>query len=117
MIFFGILIGVIIMGVMIYLALGKKSSFHIRIASLGALAVMILSVIICIIVFSSSGDKVTIDWSTYKVGEPIEAKDTSGDTVGIIFSIIFFLVLFVVIAVLALKEHKKHAPQKDKPLF
>ncbi|MCL2720046.1 MAG: hypothetical protein FWD47_01730 [Treponema sp.] len=106
MIFLGVILGIAIMGAVSYMALNKKSSFQIRLVSLIALAVMVLTVIICVIIYFSTGTEVPIDWSTYRVDQPIEVKDES-NPIAIILTILFFLTLFVVIAVLAMKEHKK----------
>jgi len=115
MIFIGILFAVAIMGAMVFLAIDKKSDFRTRVASLIALGVMILTVIICIFVALSS-DKVVFDPSTLIVGEPVEVKEDN-NLLTIIFSIVFFLVLFIIIAVLAMKEHKKSLAKKGEVIF
>jgi len=105
MIFIGIVIGIIIMAAMIYLALDKKSNFHTRIASLAALAVMILTIIICLIIIFSD-DKVHIDPSTLIVGAPVEVKEDN-NLAGLMISIIFLLALFGIILFLAMREQRK----------
>ena len=116
--FFGILIGIISVGAMIYLALNKKSDFHVRLASLGALALMVLTLIICIVAYVTGGDA-PVDWSTFVVSdEPVKQdKDESGDILIIVFSIIFFLALFAIIFALAMKEHKKSLPKKGSVII
>ena len=95
------------MGAMAYLALDKKSNFKTRVAALGALALMILTVIICLIIILTD-NRVAVDESVLIVGEPVQVKDESGSNLlTLLFSIIFLLALFVTIAVLALREHKK----------
>jgi len=109
MVFVGVLVGIIITGAMIYMALNKKLAFHVRLASLGALAVMILTVIICLIIFFTD-DKVHIDPSTLIVGEPVRVEEE--DNLWALFvSIIFLLALFGVIAFLVFREHKKSIKQ------
>jgi amino acid transporter len=111
MIFLGIIIGIAIMGAVSYLALDKKSNFYTRLASLAALAIMILTVIICIIIIFSD-TRVPIDPSTLIVGAPpIEAAEENNNLAAIFFSILFFLALFVVVAFLALREHKRNKPK------
>ena len=102
------------MGGMIYLALNKGSSLHIRLASLGSLAVMVLTLIICVIAYVNGGDA-PVDWSTYVVSDapPEPAKKDTAGTVAIVFTILFFLALFVIILALAMREHKKNAPKKE----
>ena len=107
MIFFGVLLGIIILGAVGYLALDKKSSFKTRLAALGAIALMLLTVIICLIVVLTD-NRVPVDPSTLIVGAPVEVKEEGNNLFALFVSIIFLLALFVVIAVLAMREHKKH---------
>jgi len=107
MIFFGVLLGIMILGAVGYLALDKKSSFHTRLAALGAIALMILTVIICLVVVMTD-NRVPVDPSTLIVGAPPEVKEENNNIFALFVSIIFLLALFVVIAVLAMREHKKH---------
>ena len=104
---FLIIISIALLGVMVYFALDKKSSFKMRLAALGAIALMILTVIICVII-GLSEKTVPIDPSTFIVGEPLEVKEEGNSIIAILFSILFLLALFVVIVVLAMREHKKH---------
>jgi len=102
----GIIIGIVLIGAVIYMALNKKSDFKTRLVSIAALAAMILSVIICfIIVFTD--DRVPVDPSKVIVGAPPEVKEEGHNMVALVFTILFFIVLFAVIVFLALKEHKK----------
>jgi uncharacterized membrane protein YqjE len=111
MIFVGIIIGIVTLAGIIYLALNKKSSLIIRLACLGAIALMFITLIICIIVILS--DKtVPIDPSTLIVGALPEVKDEKSNSTAIIFTVISIIALFAVIAFLVMKEHKKSQPAK-----
>jgi ABC-type Fe3+-siderophore transport system permease subunit len=113
MIFAGVIIGLIILAAIAYIALDKKSSFPVRLASLGAIAIMFITVIICIIVISS--DKtVPVDPSMLIVGAPTEVQEKKNNSFTIIFSIVLMVALFVFIAVMAMKEHKKNLPKKNE---
>jgi glycerol-3-phosphate acyltransferase PlsY len=112
MIFAGVIIGLIIMVAMIYLAVDKKSSLTIRFASLGAIAIMFIAVVICLIIILSD-NSVPVDPSTLIVGAPVEVKEKGNNSFPIIFSIVFMIALFVFIAVLAMKEHKKNLPKTN----
>jgi cytochrome bd-type quinol oxidase subunit 2 len=105
MIFFGILIGVVIMAAMIYMALDKKSNLQTRIASLAALALMIITVIICLFIILSD-NTVPVDPSALVVGAPAEVSEENSLT-ALFVSIIFLLVLFAIIVILARREHKR----------
>ena len=114
MVFLGVLIGIIIMGAMIYLALNKKSNFHIRLACLAALALMILTVIICLfIVFTDN--RVPVDESVVIVGAVQETK--KNDSTNIIVPLIFLIVMaamFIVIAIISLKDQGVKFPKLFK---
>ena len=112
MILVGIIIGVVILAAMVYLAVDKKSSFIIRLASLGAIALMFIALLICIIVILSD-NSVPIDPSTLIVGAPPPVKEKKSNLLPVILSIIIMVSLFVFIAVLAMKEHKKSQPKKN----
>ncbi|MCL2264868.1 MAG: YIP1 family protein [Treponema sp.] len=112
MVFFGILIGIIILGAIIYLALDKKSTFKMRLASLGAIALMLITVIICLI-FIFTDNTVPVDPSVLIVGAPVEVQEEDGSKILIIiFTVLFFLALFIVIVYLAMKEHKRQEKNK-----
>jgi uncharacterized membrane protein len=113
MIFIGILLGLAIMAGISYMAIDKKSTFPVRIACLVALALMIIAVVICVVKISS-GRVVEVDWSVYKVGDPVEVKEGGDNSIGIIITLVFLLVLFAVIVYLAMKEQRKHKPKKPK---
>jgi uncharacterized membrane protein YhaH (DUF805 family) len=100
------------MAAMIYMALDKKSNFQTRLASIIALGVMIVAVIICLIVIFSD-NTVAVDPSTLIVGAPAEVAEENNLT-ALFISIIFLLVLFAVIAILARREHKRNAAKKSE---
>jgi len=112
MIFAGVIIGLIILAAVIYLALDKKSSLIIRFASLGAIAIMFITVIICMIIILSD-NSVPVDPSTLIVGAPVEVKEKKNNSFSIVFSIILMIAIFSVIAIMAMKEHKKNLPKND----
>jgi len=107
---FGVALGIVIMAAVSYMALNKKSNFHTRLVSLAALAVMIITVIICLIIVLSD-NRVPIDPSTLIVGAPVEVKEDN-NLLGLVLSIIFLLAMFIVIVFLAMKEHKKSNMKK-----
>ena len=116
MLFGGILIALIIMVIMVFMAVGKKSDKKTRIAAIIALGVMILTVIICVI-YIFTDTTVVQDPSLLIVGEPPETKETGGNAFAIIFLILFLIAVFIVVAVLAMKEGRKHQnDSKNKPI-
>jgi len=107
MTFVGVLIAILIMGATVYMALDKKSTFQIRLVSLGSLALMLITIIICLSI-ALTDHRVPIDESVLIVGAPPPVKEeNSGSMLILIVSIIFMLILFAVIFFLAMKEHRK----------
>ena len=97
------------MAAMVYLALDKKSNFPTRLASLGALALMILTLIICIVVVLTHHSAPVVDESVVYVGIPekVEEVEEENNILAIIVSIVFLLVLFLVVMFLAFRENKR----------
>ena len=108
MILAGILIGVGIITGMVYLALNKKSDFVTRLASLIALGIMFLTIVICVFLIFTD-NRVPVDESVLIVGAPVEVvKKGNDNTMELILLIIFLIGMFSVIAFLAMKENRRH---------
>jgi cytochrome bd-type quinol oxidase subunit 2 len=108
MVYFGVILGIGIMSGMVFLALDKKSSFKIRIASLVAIALMMATVILCVFIVLTD-NRVPVDESVLIVGAPVEVKQTgSGNTMVILLLIIVMVVIFIFLAILSMHENRKH---------
>jgi len=110
MILTGIIIGLAVLAGMIYLAVDKKSTLIIRFASLGAIALMLIALVICAIIILTD-NTVPVDPSTLIVGAPTEKKEVKNNSFAIIFIILFVVAMFVFIAIQAIREHKKNLPK------
>jgi quinol-cytochrome oxidoreductase complex cytochrome b subunit len=116
MVYLGILFCVAIMGGIVSMAFNKKSNLPTRIASLIALALMILAIIICLIV-AFTDNSVVVDDSVLIVGAPVEVKNADSDnTMVLLLLVIFLIVFFVIIAIFSLKEHRKINAKKQDSL-
>jgi len=115
MIFMGVLLGLIIMAAVAFMALRKESSFSVRIASLAALGIMILTIIICTFLILT-GVEEPVDESVLIVGAVQDAsakeKEGSGDMIIFILLLIVFLGFFAVIVFQTIKEHRKGETKK-----
>jgi len=112
MVYLGVILGVGIMTAMIFMALDKKSSFPTRIAALIAIALMMITVVICVVIVLTD-NRVPIDESVLIVGAPVEVKEGgSGNLMVILLLIVFLIGFFVLIVILAMRENRKHA-KKD----
>ncbi|MDR1836288.1 MAG: hypothetical protein LBQ89_01375 [Treponema sp.] len=108
MVFFGIVFAAAIMVAMIYTALDKKSNFPTRIASLIALGVMILTIIICLFLVLTD-NRVPVDESVLIVGAPVEIRTDRGNNPMVLaLLIILLIVLFAFIVIFSFKENRKH---------
>jgi len=113
MTYIGVLLGIGIMVAIIRLAVDKKSNFITRIAALGALALMLLTIIICVILILTD-NRVPVDPSVLIVGAPVEVKEKGNDNLWIILLLIVFLIgLFGLVAFLAMKENKKQKHEAE----
>jgi len=107
MVYVGILLSIAIMGGVISMAFNKKSNFATRVASLIALGLMMLTIIICLVI-GFTDNKVAKDESVLIVGAPEVVKKPDKNSMMILFLLIIVLVgFFAVIAILSLKDHKK----------
>ena len=95
------------MTVMIYMAVNKKSNVQTRIASIIALTIMVLTVIVCLIVVFTD-TSVPIDPSRLIVGEPPPVQEKSGNSFVLILLILFLVAMLVMVAVYARREAKKY---------
>jgi heme A synthase len=104
---FLIILGVAVMGGVIYLAVSKKSSFKIRLAALGALALMALSVVVCIFVYSKSAKTPKILILPDALPSDIPPPQSENNIVMVVMLLIFMIALVVTVSVVSMREQKK----------
>jgi cytochrome bd-type quinol oxidase subunit 1 len=108
MIIFGVVLGLAIMAAMVYLALNKKSGFAVRLAALIALALMIITVIVCLfIVFG--GRTALVEESVLAIEDavPVEAEQ-GNNSLTLLLVFMFLFVFFAIVVLLSLREHRKN---------
>ena len=101
-----IVIGLGILGVMVYLALSKKSRFWIRVAALVALGLMIAAVIVSLIIILLGMVSVVKDSIIVDPDIP-PAPPAEGNSVLILIFILFLIALFVTVLILSLREQRR----------
>jgi len=113
--FFLILIGLITLAGVAYLAVSPQSSFKLKIAALGALALMITTVIICLVVFfkSAGTPKQTLLPDMDPSDLPPVSKEHNLPMM--IMLVIFLIALFAMVAILSLREQKRGKENKNLP--
>jgi len=111
MIYLGVVIGIALMGGMIFLAFRKKSEFAVRVASLIALGVMMLTIIICLfLVFTD--DRVPVDESVVIVGAAPEIKEVDNSNMMVLFLVVIVLIaVFAMVVIAAMREYRKNKPK------
>ena len=99
-------LGVIILAGIIFLAVSRKSTLKVRITALSALALMIITVIICLFLIFGVG--------TVKVQQlpqsalPSDAQPApESNAIPFILMIVFLLVLFFAILMMSIREQKR----------
>jgi cytochrome bd-type quinol oxidase subunit 2 len=109
--FVAILLGLVILAGVVYLAISKKSSFKLRIAALAALALMILTVIICL--FIIFGEKSAPEAFVLPDTPPSEAPPPAEHNIAsVIMVIIFLIALFLLVLIISLREQRRKANAK-----
>ena len=113
MVYFFVMLGLGILSVTVSMAVGKKATLPVRIASLIAIALMILTVIICIVMVSTD-TRVPVDESVLIVGAPVEVKKEGRvDPRVLTLMIIMLVVVFLVIAFISMHQNRKYAKKDD----
>ena len=112
MLFFQITLGLVILAAIIYVAVSKKSSFKLRIAALGALALMIIAVIICLFVIFGS-DPAPAGPSLFDTEPSSQPPVTGHSPLALVFFIIFLLAFFLTVLLLSLREQRQSAKKND----
>jgi len=113
MVYFSVVLGIGIIAAMVFMALDKKSSFAVRVVSLAALALMILTVIICLFLVLTD-DRVPVDESVVIVGAVPETQKKSTTNVMVLLLFIIFLAgIFVLLVFFSMREHHRNFPKAN----
>ena len=108
-----IALGVITLAGITYMAVSRKSSFFVRIASLGALSLMVITVVICLLfafgVIGTSASAVPVLPDAASSSAPAE----KGNAFSLIIFIVILVALFLVIVFLSMREQKRSASSKN----
>jgi cytochrome bd-type quinol oxidase subunit 2 len=111
---FLIILGVVIAIGVIYLAISKKSSFKIRVAALGALALMTLSVMVCMFIYYRTEKTPKFFILPDTLPSEIPPPQPRGNMVMLVMLIIFLIALFGAVLVVSLREQKRSEGKKDQ---
>ena len=106
-------LGVISMAGVIFLAVSKKSGFKLRVAAIAALALMIITVIICLVqIFGvpvASVLPANLDQQTTNA-TPVQNSNSGV----LILVVIMLLAIFLLVVIFSIREHKQAAKARLK---
>jgi Na+/proline symporter len=109
---FLIILGVVIFGGVIFLAVSKKSTFKIRVAALGALVLMVLSVIVCVVIYNKSAKAPKVFILPDTLPSEIPPPQSDGNIMMLVMLLIFMIALVVAVSVVSMREQKKSEGKK-----
>jgi cytochrome bd-type quinol oxidase subunit 2 len=110
---FLVILGLVILVGVVYMAISKKSTFMIRVAALGALALMVITVIVCLILFFTTAGVPQYTYLPDVLPEEIPPPPSEGISIMMIMYILFMIALFVMVLILAVKEQRKTGSDKN----
>ena len=92
----------------VYLAVSRKSSLKVRIAALGALALMFLTAIICLFIFFGDNSVTIITEAgpdSYPFEDPPAVKNNNN--MALVLFIIFFIIMFLMVLIISIREQRR----------
>ena len=98
------------------MAISRKSTFMVRIVALGALALMVLAVIVCIVFLLKAGpntEQYLILPDTLPSDIPPPSK--GNNAVAMILFVVFLIALFVMVVIVAMREQKRNDGKEVRP--
>jgi ABC-type Fe3+ transport system permease subunit len=104
---FLIILGVAVFGCFIFLAVSKNSTFKIRVAALGALVLMVLSVVVCMIIYNKSAKAPKVFILPDTLPSEIPPPQAESNIFMMVMFLIFMIVLVVAVSVISIREQKK----------
>jgi len=108
------MLGIAILAGVVFMAVSKKSTFKVRVAALVALGVMIVSVVVCVIVFFKAAGAPQPLMLPDMMPSEMPAPQSNQSPMTMIVLIMFLVVLFAVITFMAMKEQRR-AEGKEPP--
>ena len=111
---FLILISLITLGGIIYLAVSSQSSFKLKVTALGALALMVTTVIICMIRFLKSSAVPKQRLLPDMDPSDLPPVPTGHNMPMLIMLIIFLIALFTMVVIVSMRENKRTNNKENK---
>jgi len=108
-----ITVSILLLSAVVYLAISRKSSFHVRLAALIALAVMIITVIICLFRIFMAPAAAAAKKPPYPDSPPLPPAPPP-NIMGLVLVIVILLVMFAVVLFLSLREQRRMTEAEAK---
>jgi preprotein translocase subunit YajC len=101
---------VILLAAVVYLAISRRSTFKVRLAALGALAAMIITVIICLFrIFTAPAAAVV---QTYPDSLPLPPA-APPNTMALVLFIVILMALFLIVLFLSIREQRRVSKEDE----
>ena len=107
-----VILGLAIAGGIIFLAISKKSSFKMRLAALGALVLMSLSIIVCMVIYLKSEKTPKVFILPDALPSDIPPPQSETNILMLVMSLFFLIALVVAVSVVSMREQKKAEGKK-----
>ena len=110
--FFLVVLGIIAFVGVVFMALSRKSSFKMRIAAIGALALMIMTVIVCVILIFTAPEEEKVLMLPDMTGYEAPPAQSSNIIIMLI-AFALLIALFVIVLIMSLREQRRSQESKD----
>ena len=97
------------------MAISRKSTFMVRIVAIGALALMILAVIVCIVIFLKTGSTTEPFILPDTLPSDIPPPSKGNNVLPLILFVVFLIALFVMVFIVAMREQKRDNGKDEQP--
>ncbi|MDR0456805.1 MAG: hypothetical protein LBH20_09010 [Treponema sp.] len=114
--FFLILISIATLAGIIYLAVSPQSNFKLKITALIALALMIATVIICLVFFFKSAATPKIVLLPDMDPSDLPPMSTGHNAPTLVMFVIFLIALFVMVVILSMRDRKQAGSKEDESI-
>jgi preprotein translocase subunit YajC len=95
---------IILLAAVVYLAISRRSTFKIRLAALGALAAMIITVIICL--FKIFTAPAAVEVQTYPDSLPLPPAPPP-NTMALVLFIVILMAVFLIVLFISIREQRR----------
>ena len=97
------------------MAISRKSTFMVRIVAIGALALMILAVIVCIVVFFKMGSNTEPFILPDALPSDIPPPTKGNNILPMALFVVFLIALFVMVVIVSMRDQRRNDGKDEQP--